>query len=78
MKNLRTAIAILILVGVLGLLAGCVATNSPHATFTRTPKEGYPPLEVQFDASASTSPNGDIVTYEWDFGDDDTGTGETV
>ncbi|MDD5265098.1 MAG: PKD domain-containing protein [Candidatus Bipolaricaulis sp.] len=77
MKNLRMLVAALAFAGVL-VLAGCVATNSPHATFTRTPTEGYPPLEVRFDASASSSPNGDIVSYEWDFGDDETGSGDTV
>ena len=77
MKNLRIAVAVLVLSGVLGL-AGCLATNSPHATFTRTPDKGYPPIEVRFDAGGSTSPNGAIVSYEWDFGDDQTGSGETV
>lgn len=77
MRYLRIAVAALVLAGVLGL-AGCLTSSTPHATFTRTPKEGYPPLEVQFDASASSSPNGEIVSYEWDFGDGDTGTGVTV
>ena len=71
------AIGVLVLAGALAV-SGCISTSSPHAKFTKTPKEGYPPLEVTFDASASSSPNGAIVSYEWDFGDDEAGSGVTV
>ena len=71
------AIGVLVLAAALAV-SGCISTSSPHAKFTKTPKEGYPPLEVTFDASASSSPNGAIVSYEWDFGDDEAGSGVTV
>jgi PKD repeat protein len=77
MRNLRIAIGVLVLAGALAV-SGCIPTSSPHAKFTRTPKEGYPPLEVTFDAGESSSPNGAIVSYEWDFGDDEAGSGVTV
>ncbi|MDD5265123.1 MAG: PKD domain-containing protein [Candidatus Bipolaricaulis sp.] len=77
MKKLRNTIGGLVLAATI-TLAGCVPANSPHATFTRTPKEGYPPLEVTFDAGDSSSPNGAIVSYAWDFGDDEAGDGVTV
>jgi len=77
MRNLRMAIGVLVLAAALAV-SGCISTSSPHAKFTKTPKEGYPPLEVTFDASASSSPNGAIVSYEWDFGDDEAGSGVTV
>ena len=57
------------------LLAGCFGASGPQATFTATPRFDYPPLEVTFDASGSSSPNGAVVSYEWDFGDGETGTG---
>lgn len=39
------------------------------AVITVTPEEGTAPLIVQFDGSSSSSYQGNIVSYEWDFGD---------
>ena len=47
------------------LLVGC----PPEASFEANPTEGEAPLEVEFDASDSHSPDGEIVNYRWDFGD---------
>jgi len=53
--------------------------GDPVAAFTATPEEGTVPLEVSFDASASTPGDGATITsYSWDFGETNTGTGETV
>jgi len=49
----------------------------PIASFTANPTEGYLPLEVAFDASGS-SDDGEIVSYEWDFGDGTRGSGIEV
>jgi hypothetical protein len=56
-----------------------VGTNSaPTACFTASPSMGSAPLNVAFNASCSYDPDGSIVSYSWDFGDGDTGTGQYV
>jgi len=66
------------LLGLTLLLAACDRAIGPQADFTATPRFDYPPLEVTLDASASSSPNGAIVSYNWDLGDGETATGVTV
>ncbi|MCH7472945.1 hypothetical protein IIA79_08350, partial [bacterium] len=39
----------------------------PTASFSATPEQGDAPLTVQFDASASLDPDGQIVKHEWDW-----------
>lgn len=50
----------------------------PSASFSATPETGVAPLEVAFDATASTDPDGTIATYEWDLGDGTQGSGPTT
>ena len=50
--------------------------EDPVASFTANPTSGTAPLDVAFDASASTAPpNATIQTYAWDFGDGNAGAG---
>ena len=39
---------------------------------------GYAPMTVNFDASGSSDPDGSIVSYVWDFGDTNSGAGDSV
>ncbi|MEM6337443.1 MAG: PKD domain-containing protein, partial [Bacteroidota bacterium] len=50
--------------------------QEPEARIAATPAEGEAPLFVRFDGSDSTDPDGTIVTYAWDFGDEITAFGE--
>lgn len=50
----------------------------PAASFTATPATGQAPLEVSFNASASSDPDGTITGYAWNFGDGAVGTGVTT
>jgi len=85
MKSRLLALAI-VFTGILLLAASCpnvdtpppVVNLSPVASFTRTPSSGDSPLEVDFDGSASTDPDGTIVSYQWSFGDGASASGVTT
>jgi len=59
------------------VLAGCF-DDGPRASFSATPSSGYPPLNVSFDASGSSSSDTAIIGYGWDFDDGETGSGILV
>lgn len=75
--KLRVLLAFVVIIAA-AALGGCLFPQAPQAAFTYTPSEGYPPFTVQFDAGTSSSPNGSIVSYTWDFGDGTTGVGITT
>lgn len=49
--------------------------NEPPVADPNGPYTGTEGQQVTFDGSASTDPDGTIVSYDWDFGDLSTGTG---
>jgi len=62
-------------------LSGCpgfIPNQLPVAVINAKPTSGNAPLTVNFDGSASSDPDGSIISYEWNFGDGNTGSGATV
>jgi PKD repeat protein len=52
--------------------------EGPSASFTASPSSPEAGETVAFDASASSDADGTIDSYEWDFGDGQTATGESA
>lgn len=49
----------------------------PRPIFTFSPNSGNAPITVSFDASPSNDPEGQSISYTWDFGDGTTGSGRS-
>ena len=52
--------------------------NTPIAIVEASTLSGIAPLDISFDGSDSYDPDGDNLTYTWDFGDGNTANGITV
>ena len=52
--------------------------EAPIASINATPTVGDAPLSVSFNGSASSDPDGSIVSYQWDFGNGGTASGATA
>lgn len=65
--------------GAYGLASVNIAVGPfpPQAAFSVNPAEGFAPLTVHVDGSASSDVDGTITGYEWDFGDGVTASGVT-
>ena len=56
-------------------VVGGTGNLPPTARFTSDVVSGNAPLTIQFDASGSSDPDGDNLSYSWNFGDGSTATG---
>ena len=71
----QRVVAFIAFFGVIALLGGCLFHNQlPIAAFTFTPSAPVAGSLASFDASSSTDPDGTIVQYAWDFGDETSGS----
>ena len=55
-----------------------VGKQPPTASFSHSPEAPLVNQNITFDASSSTDPDGQIVSYMWDFGDGGNATGQVV
>ena len=52
--------------------------ESPSAAISASTESGTAPLTVEFSAEESSDPDGEIRSYQWEFGDGSTSSGSTV
>jgi len=74
----RLILALMTGLALLALITGCFVASGPRAAISVSKDSGYPPLVIQFSGADSTSPDGIITDYHWDFGDGETADTSSV
>lgn len=65
--------------GIVRRVRSTTAVNrAPEAVASATVPQGLAPISVAFDGRASSDPDADALSYNWNFGDGATGNGATV
>jgi PKD repeat protein len=64
--------------GRLRLQPPAAANQPPTAAFTVSPSSGAPGTLFTLDGTSSTDPDGSLVSYQWSFGDGNSGSGPMV
>lgn len=78
-RLVRSVAASLLLIPLLFSLGGCWLFNVPPiAAFTINAQAGQAPFAVNFSGTLSEDEDGNIIQFEWDFGDGTSGSGENV
>ena len=65
-------------IGSNNLCAFELAGSAPNAVIAANPTSGTAPLTVNFNGNGSSDSDGNIVTYQWDFGNGISASGSTV
>ncbi len=65
----RLILALMTGLALLALITGCFVASGPRAAISVSKDSGYPPLVIQFSGADSSSPDGIITDYHWEFGD---------
>ena len=83
MARVRGLAFLLVLLMISTPLAGCLnqfsGNNAPSATFSLNPNSNIRSGdEVTFNAAGSSDPDGDALTFSWNFGDGNTASGLTT
>ena len=60
------------------IYGSAIGNQPPQAALTVDEDAGHAPFTVTFDASGSSDADGNTLSYNWDFGDGNSGTGQTI